>query len=96
MQSATRPSSVPIHRNNTALGTLTLTGLATKIASPDQHRDTCSKSVEQRSASKSKKQTCVALFTAEAAYMALASAAQEAIWLKHLVGDLGNKPVDQH
>ena len=32
--------------------------------------------------------------TAEAEYMALASAAQEAIWLQHLVGDLGNKPVD--
>ena len=26
--------------------------------------------------------------------MALASAAQEAIWLQHLIGDLGNKPVD--
>ena len=26
--------------------------------------------------------------------MALASAAQEAIWLQHLVGDLGNKPDD--
>ena len=26
--------------------------------------------------------------------MALASAAQKAIWLQHLVGDLGNKPVD--
>ena len=43
---------------------------------------------------RSKKQTCVALSTAEAEYMALASAAQEAIWLQHLVGDLGNKPVD--
>ena len=29
---------------------------------------------------RSKKQTCVALSTAEAEYMALASAAQEAIW----------------
>ena len=36
----------------------------------------------------------MALSTAEAEYMALASAAQEAIWLQHLVGDLGNKPVD--
>ena len=36
----------------------------------------------------------MALSTTEAEYMALASAAQEAIWLQHLVGDLGNKPVD--
>ena len=36
----------------------------------------------------------MALSTAEAEYMALASAAQEAIWLQHLVSDLGNKPVD--
>ena len=40
---------------------------------------------------RSKKQSCVALSTAEAEYiMALASAAQEAIWL--LVSDLQNKP----
>ena len=43
---------------------------------------------------RSKKQTCVALSTAEAEYIALASAAQEAIWLQHLVEDLGNKPVN--
>ena len=43
---------------------------------------------------RSKKQTCEALSTAEAEYINLASAAQEAIWLEHLVGDLGNKPVD--
>ena len=37
---------------------------------------------------RSKKQTCVALSTAEAEYMALASAVQEAIWLERLVSDL--------
>ena len=39
---------------------------------------------------------CVALSTAEAEYMALAlaSAAHEAIWLQHLVGDLRNNSVD--
>ena len=37
---------------------------------------------------RSKKQSCVALSTAEAEYMALASATQEAIWMKQLIGDL--------
>ena len=37
---------------------------------------------------KSNKQTCVALSTAEAEYVALSSAAQEAIWLKLLLHDL--------
>ena len=37
---------------------------------------------------RSKKQTCVALSTAEAEYMALASAAQEAIWMRQLTSDL--------
>ena len=37
---------------------------------------------------RSKKQTCVALSTAEAEYMALASAVQEAIWLERLISDL--------
>ena len=37
---------------------------------------------------RSKKQTCVALSTAEAEYMALACAVQEAIWLERLVSDL--------
>ncbi|PIK49151.1 putative Gag-pol polyprotein [Apostichopus japonicus] len=41
---------------------------------------------------KSKKQTCVALSTAEAEYIALASAAQEAVWLQRLNTDLQNKP----
>ena len=34
---------------------------------------------------RSKKQSCVALSTAEAEYMALASATQEAIWLQQLL-----------
>ena len=34
---------------------------------------------------RSNKQTCVALSTAEAEYMALASAAQEAVWMRHSV-----------
>lgn len=37
---------------------------------------------------RSKKQTCVALSTAEAEYMALASAAQEAVWMRQLLTDL--------
>ena len=37
---------------------------------------------------KSKKQACVALSTAEAEYMALSSAAQEAVWLRELTNDL--------
>ncbi len=41
---------------------------------------------------RSKKQTCVALSTAEAEYMALASAAQEAIWIRQLTSDLKNGP----
>lgn len=40
---------------------------------------------------RSKKQSCVALSTAEAEYMALASAAQEAVWLKQLVEELTSK-----
>ena len=39
---------------------------------------------------KSKKQSCVALSTAEAEYMALSSAAQEAIWIRELNADLWN------
>lgn len=41
---------------------------------------------------KSKKQSCVALSTAEAEYMALASEAQEAMWLRQLLADLKEKP----
>jgi len=40
----------------------------------------------------SKKQPCVALSTAEAEYVALASAAQEAVWLRQLMSELGNAP----
>ena len=38
---------------------------------------------------RSKKQSCVALSTAEAEYVALASAAQEVVWLRQLTDDLG-------
>ena len=44
---------------------------------------------------RSKKQTCVALSTAEAEYMALASAAQEAIWMRQLFTDLTSKPSEE-
>ena len=40
----------------------------------------------------SKKQTCVALSTAEAEYVALAGTAQEAVWLKHLYQELAHSP----
>ena len=42
---------------------------------------------------RSKEQTRVTLSTAEAEYMALASAAQEAMWLRQLIIDLKNEPV---
>ncbi|XP_065893742.1 uncharacterized protein [Dysidea avara] len=41
----------------------------------------------------SKKQPCVALSTAEAKYVALASAEQEAVWLRQLMSELGNTPI---
>jgi hypothetical protein len=41
---------------------------------------------------RSKKQSCVALSTAEAEYMALSSAAQEAVWLRQLTAELGSSP----
>ena len=40
---------------------------------------------------KSQKQSCVALSTAEAEYMALSKAAQEAVWIRELNSDLGNQ-----
>lgn len=40
---------------------------------------------------KSKKQTCVSLSTAEAEYVALASASQEAIWIGKLLDQLGER-----
>lgn len=42
---------------------------------------------------KSSKQSCVALSTAEAEYVALSAAAQEAIWLQQLTSDLLNKNI---
>ena len=42
---------------------------------------------------KCNKQTCVALSTAEAEYMALSSAAQEAIWMSQLLSELQREPV---
>ena len=41
----------------------------------------------------SKKQPCVALPTAEAEYVALASAAQETVWLRQLMSELGDAPI---
>ena len=38
---------------------------------------------------RSKKQTCVALSTAEAEYIALAAAFQEAVWLRRLLSEMG-------
>ena len=42
----------------------------------------------------SKKQTCVALSTAEAEYIALAKATQESIWLQRLLIDMNKNSVD--
>ena len=44
---------------------------------------------------KSSKQSCVALSTTEAEYIALSSASQEAIWLQQLMSDLLNKRVQE-
>ena len=41
---------------------------------------------------RSKKQSCTALSTAEAEYMALSSAAQEVTWIRQLTKDLQNGP----
>ena len=43
---------------------------------------------------KSQKQRCVALSTAEAEYVAMASAAQESVWLKQLMGELTNSDAE--
>ena len=43
---------------------------------------------------KSQKQRCVALSTAEAEYVAMASAAQESVWLKQLMGELTNSDTE--
>ncbi len=42
---------------------------------------------------RSVKQKCVALSTAEAEYMALSGAAQEAVWMRQLLSDLGREVV---
>ena len=44
---------------------------------------------------KSNKQTCVALSTAEAEYVALSAAGQEALWLQQLVSDLLNTSIQE-
>lgn len=41
---------------------------------------------------RSKKQTCVALSTAEAEYIALACAGQEAVWIRQLLSDMRCTP----
>ena len=43
---------------------------------------------------KSREQTCVALSTAEAEYIALASATQEATWMRQLLEDLQNRQIE--
>ena len=43
---------------------------------------------------RSKKQSCVALSTAEAEYMALASTFQEAIWMRKLLRSLNLEPAE--
>ena len=45
---------------------------------------------------KSRKQTCVALSTAEAEYIALASATQEATWMRQLLEDLQNRQIESY
>lgn len=44
---------------------------------------------------KSSKQTCAALSTAEAEYLALSAAVQEALWLQQLTNDLVNRSVQE-
>ncbi len=44
---------------------------------------------------RSKKQSCVALSTAEAEYMALASAGQEAVWMRLLISELCASSVEE-
>ena len=44
---------------------------------------------------KSSKQTCVALSTAEAEYVALSAAIQEALWLQQLMSDVLNKHIEE-
>ena len=44
---------------------------------------------------KSSKQTCVALSTAEAEYVALSAAVQEAVWLQQLTSDLLSRSIQE-
>ena len=41
----------------------------------------------------SKKQSCIALSTSEAKYIALSANAQECVWLRQLLYDLGKPPM---
>ena len=62
----------------------------------DDHRSTSGYVFELSGAAvswRSKKQSCVALSTAEAEYMALASAAQEAVWMQGLQNYLNEASV---
>ncbi len=43
---------------------------------------------------KSRKQTCVALSTAEAEYVALANTSQEVIWMRQLMEDLQSQQMN--
>ena len=57
----------------------------------DDHRSTSGNIFQVGGAAinwRSKRQSCVALSTAEAEYMALTNAAQEAVWLRKLTADL--------
>ena len=58
------------------------------LMTTDQHQVMFSNSEELQLVRKSKKQTSVALSTAEAEYIALSSATQEASWMRQLLVNL--------
>ena len=58
------------------------------LMTTDQHQIMFSNSEELQSVGKSKKQSLVALSTAEAEYIALSSATQEASWMRQLLINL--------
>ena len=58
-----------------------------------QHPGMCLRSVEELSVGR---ETSVALSTAEAEYMALASTAQEAMWMRQLTADLKKCTIKSH
>ena len=58
----------------------------------DDRKSTSGYFFQMGGAWKSKKQTCVALSTAEAEYVALSSAAQESLWLQQLLSGLTKQP----